>query len=60
LLQTQVLTICSTSIALKHYDIQRICLLCVDKHARQCHSIIAELMINYKKQVLITEIKNEQ
>ena len=37
-----------------------ISVLCVNNKIRQCYSIIIEFIINYKKQVLITNIKMNQ
>ncbi len=37
-----------------------ISVLCADNKIRQCYSIIVEFMMNYEKQVLITDIKMNQ
>ena len=37
-----------------------ISVLCADNKIRQCYSIIIEFMMNYEKQVLITDIKMNQ
>ncbi len=37
-----------------------ISVLCANNKIRQCYSIIIEFMMNYEKQVLITDIKMNQ
>ncbi len=37
-----------------------ISVLCVNNKIKQCYSIIVEFMMNYEKQVLITDIKMNQ
>ncbi len=37
-----------------------ISVLCADNKIRQCYSIIIKFMMNYEKQVLITDIKMNQ
>jgi len=37
-----------------------ISVLCMNNKIRQCYSIIVEFMMNYEKQVLITDIKMNQ
>ena len=39
--------------------LKKIVMLCVDEHYRYCYSIIMNFKMNYKKQILITSIKNE-
>jgi len=37
-----------------------ISVLCANNKIKQCYSIIVEFMMNYEKQVLITDIKMNQ
>ncbi len=37
-----------------------ISVLCINNKIKQCYSIIIKFMMNYKKQVLITDIKMNQ
>ena len=39
---------------------ESILIKCADEKIRHCYSVIADFMIDYKKQMLITEIKMNQ
>ncbi len=49
-----------TSLVIKKFTLSEADLLCADDYIQQCHSMIADFMINYEKQIMIIEIKNDQ
>jgi hypothetical protein len=49
-----------TSLVIKKFTLSEADLLCTDNYIQQCHSVIADFMIDYEKQIMIAEIKNNQ
>ena len=46
-----------TSLVIKKFTLSEADLLCTDDYIQQCHS---DFMIDYEKQIMIAEIKNDQ
>ena len=49
-----------TSLVIKKFTLSEADLLCTDDYIWWCHSVIADFMIDYEKQIMIAEIKNDQ
>ena len=48
------------SLVIKKFTLSEVDLLCTNDYIQQCHSVIADFIIDYEKQIMIAEIKNDQ
>ena len=48
------------NLVIKKFTLSEVDLLCTNDYIQQCHSVIADFIIDYEKQIMIAEIKNDQ